>query len=215
MNGERVQTTATESPREAESHYLTYGQLAVVTAGRLALNTAYRVLYPLLPFLAPHFDVSLQTASILVTVLVGCGLLSPIGGALADTRGARWTMRLALSTFCVGAVVCALAANFYIFLAGYVLLGFSSALYLPAAQSYLSARTPYARRGFTLGIFEISWAAAALVGVAPLMQLVQATDAISPVYWALVVPGIVTLLLIMRTLPAGHTAASKSASTKR
>jgi DHA1 family inner membrane transport protein len=193
--------TTTEAARAAPSSALTNGQLAIVTAARLALNTGYRVLYPLLPFLALRFDVSLRAVSVLVTVLVACSMLSPLGGALADTRGERATMSLALLSFTAGAALCALAGSFAGFLGGYLLVGAAVALYQPAAQSYLSARTPYARRGWALGIFELSWAIAALAGVAPLMQLVQASGNATPVYAILAAAGLAALGLVRLALP--------------
>jgi predicted MFS family arabinose efflux permease len=107
----------------------------------------------------------------------------------------------ALGLFCAGALVCALAGDFWGFLAGYALVGLSMALYLPAAQSYLSHRTPYARRAWTLGVFEVSWAGAALLGVAPLMYLVQSTRSTAPVFWALLVCGVGSLALVRFALP--------------
>ncbi|KPV50099.1 MFS transporter, partial [Kouleothrix aurantiaca] len=142
---------------------LTAGQLAAVTLGRLGLNVAYRIVYPLQPFLADRLHVSLYTVSALITVQVLASAASPLGGALADTRGERNTMSLGLALFCAGAALCALAGSFGGFLAGYALIGLAVALYQPSAQAYISARTSYARRGQALGVFETSWAGAALV----------------------------------------------------
>ncbi len=183
---------------------LTSGQLALVTFARLATTTAFRILYPLLPFLSLQLDVDLRTVSILVTVQVLASALSPLGGALADKRGARLTMSMGLILFCAGAALCAISTAFPAFLVGYVLIGLAVALYQPAAQSYVSWRTSYARRGRALGIFEISWAAAALIGVAPLMQVVQVTHTTTPVFLVLLVLAGVSLALIRFALPPSH-----------
>jgi MFS transporter, DHA1 family, inner membrane transport protein len=185
----------------AHEETLTNAQLALVTVARLALTTAFRILYPLLPFLAQQLDVDLRTVTALVTVQLLASLASPLGGMLADARGERNTMTLGIGLFCAGALLCALAGDFRGFLVGYGLIGLAMALYLPAAQSYLSHRTPYSRRGFTLGIFEIAWAAAALIGVAPLMQLVQSTSSATPVFWLLLLFGVGSLALIRFVLP--------------
>jgi predicted MFS family arabinose efflux permease len=192
---------------------LTNGQLALVTLGRLALTTAYRIIYPLQPFLVLHLNVDLRAVTLLVTMQVIASLISPLGGALADTRGERTIMAWALGLFCVGSGLCALSATFDAFLVGYTLIGLAIALYQPAAQAYLSARTHYARRGRALGVFEISWAGAALLGVAPLMQLVQATSNLAPVFWALLIAGGISLALIRFALPP--TPWHASASTRR
>jgi predicted MFS family arabinose efflux permease len=165
------------------------------------LNVAYRIIYPLQPFLAQHLHVDLRTVSALVTVQVLASIVSPLGGTLADTRGERATMTGGLSLFCVGAVLCALSTGFGGFLAGYALIGLAVALYQPAAQAYLSKRTSYERRGWALGVFETSWAAAALLGVAPLMQLVQQTGSSAAVFWTILAAGACSLALIRFGLP--------------
>jgi predicted MFS family arabinose efflux permease len=53
-----------------------------------------------------------------------------------------------------------------------------------------------------LGIYELSWATSALLGVAPLMQLVQATNSVALVYWTLLAVALVSLAAIRWVLPA-------------
>jgi predicted MFS family arabinose efflux permease len=197
-----LQSTIKSIPAPGTFPTLTNGQLASVTLGRLALNIAYRIIYPLQPFLALHLQVDLRTISALVTVQVLASVVSPLGGTLADTRGERATMTGGLSLFCAGAALCALSSSFGGFLAGYALIGLAVALYQPAAQSYLSKRTSYERRGWALGVFETSWAAAALLGVAPLMYLVQLSSSSTAVFWILLAAGACSLVLIRFGLPA-------------
>ena len=197
-----MQSTSIESRHAlGTSATLTNGQLAAVTLGRLALNVAYRIVYPLQPFLAQHLQVDLRMVSALVTVQVLASIVSPLGGALADTRGERTTMTAGLSLFCAGAALCALSTSFGGFLAGYALIGLAVALYTPASQAYLSKRTSYERRGWALGVFETSWAAAALLGVAPLMYLVQLTGSSAAVFWIILAAGVCSLALIRFGLP--------------
>lgn len=186
---------------------LTNGQLALVTGVRLAITVAFRIIYPLQPFLADQLRVDLQTVSALVTIQLLASLASPIGGTLADARGERSMMSAGLGIFCLGALACALSASLTGYLLGYALIGLGMACFLPAATSYLSARTPYSRRGWALGIFETSWAGAALLGVTPLMFVVQATRSAAPVYWALTVAGVISLAVVRIMLPATPRAA--------
>ena len=105
----RLQSTTAESRLTLGSFpMLTNGQLASVTLGRLALNVAYRIIYPLQPFLALHLQVDLRTVSALVTVQVLASIVSPLGGTLADTRGERATMTGGLPVLRRGGVVRAL-----------------------------------------------------------------------------------------------------------
>ncbi len=177
--------------------------LAIITIARLSLTTAFRILYPLLPLLAQQFNTSLPIVSALVTVQLLASLASLFGGTLADRRGARWTMQLGLVLLCIGALVCAVAGSFAVFFIGYILIGLAMALYLPAAQSSISARTSYAQRGRALGIFEVAWAGAAIIGVAPLMLLVNSTRSSAPAFWALTLAGALSLALVSIGLPAG------------
>jgi predicted MFS family arabinose efflux permease len=211
-----MQTTTGEAQgRDLAAPELGLGHLAVVTAGKLGLNIAYRILYPLLPFLAARLQVDLQTASVLVTVQVAAALASPLAGALADTRGERAAMGAGLGMLGLGALICALSSSFAGFLAGYILIGLAVPLYQPAAQSYLSARTPYRRRGWVLGVMELSWAASALLGVAPLMLLVQRSGDVAPVFWALLLLALGTLLLLQTSLPPTPRAAGGPDARRR
>jgi predicted MFS family arabinose efflux permease len=110
-----------------------------------------------------------------------------------------------LALFCIGTMLCALAPTFVLFLIGYGLIGLSGALYQPAAQAYLSARTPYARRGWVLGVYETSWAFAALFGIAPLLYVVQTTGDSAPVFWLLFGAGVFSYVMIPYALPPAAT----------
>lgn len=181
-------------------------QLGILLTGRIAFNTAFRVVYPLLAFLAGGLGVSLGTASLLVTMQVAATLLSPLGGWLSDVHGERLTMRLGLASFCAGALLCALAAGFGPFIVGYGLIGLGTALFMPASQSYASERTSYAERGRVLGLLELSWAMSALVGVAGLTWLVEAQQSWAPAYWALLGVGLTTLALSLALPGDSHEA---------
>ncbi|MBX0327622.1 MFS transporter [Oscillochloris sp. ZM17-4] len=179
---------------------MTVPQLLILLFGRLAFNTGFRIIYPLLPVLAAGLGVSLGVASLLVTVQVAATMLSPLGGALSDARGERLTMTVGLVGFCAGALVCALTVSFPLFLVGYVLIGVGTALYMPAVQAYASARSDYGQRGRVLGTLELSWALAALVGVAGLTQLIALRGSWAPAFWALLALGLLMLALTL-TLP--------------
>ena len=174
---------------------LTWQQLAVLTSGRLVLNTAFRIVYPLLPALASGFQVDLQTVSLLVTIQVAATLLSPLGGWISDRYGERTTLLGGLGLFTLGAIGCAFATAFLPFLLSYGLIGLGSALFLPAVQTYASNRSEYGQRARVLGLLELSWALAALLGVTGLTLLGQVTGTWSSAFWALAAVGVVMLLL--------------------
>jgi predicted MFS family arabinose efflux permease len=176
---------------------LDWRQLGVLLGARLIINTAFRLIYPLLALLAAGFSVTLQTASLLATVQVAATLLSPLGGRLADVRGERTGMAAGLGLFALGAAVCAVATAFWLFLAGYALIGLSVALFMPAVQTYASNRSDYRQRGRVLGFLELSWALAALVGVVGLTQLVALTGGWGVAFGVLAGGGLLMLLLVL------------------
>jgi len=180
---------------------LTSRELAIVTVARLVLTVAFRVLYPLLPFLGGHLQVDLALVSTLVTIQLLAGLLSPLAGMLADAYGERPLMLAGLAMYVAGTLVCAIDLGFTGYLVGYVGVGIALALFQPPSTAYLSARSSYARRGRVIGIAELSWAGAALLGVYPLMLLVEASDSVALVYWILSGLGLAALLLVWRGLP--------------
>jgi DHA1 family inner membrane transport protein len=177
-------------------------QLVLLFAGRLAVHTAFRLVYPLLAFLAAGLAVDLRAASLLITVQVAATLISPLGGRLADNYGELVVMRGGLTLFCLGAGICALVHSFAPFLLGYSLIGLGTTFYNPAGQAYASARTAYARRGQVLGMLELSWALAALVGVTGLARLIEARESWAPAFWVLLGVGLLVLLSMVVALPA-------------
>lgn len=197
--------------QEAE---LGWRELAVLLAGRLVFNTAFRMVYPLLPFLAAGLAIDLQTASLLVTVQVAASLLSPLGGTISDRFGERATLLAGLASFTLGAVGCALATSFGPFLVGYGLIGLGTALYMPAVQTYASNRSPYSRRGRILGILELTWAFSALVGVVGLAQLVEARGTWGPAFWALAATGAAVTVITGLLLAEGREAEGQGGQTK-
>jgi predicted MFS family arabinose efflux permease len=174
---------------------LSWLQLWILLLARLIFNTAFRIVYPLLALLASGFGVSLQTASLLITVQVAAALLSPLGGALTDARGERAAMTVGLGLFTLGTGVCAAAGSFWLFLFGYGLTGLGLALFAPAVQAYASNRSSYGERGRVLGFLELSWALAALVGVAGLTQLVELQGSLWGAFGVLSASGAIMLVL--------------------
>lgn len=180
-------------------------ELAIVTIGRFASTTAFRIIYPLIPFLSQQFTISLQQTASLVAIQTAASLLSPVGGRLADRFGERLMMQCAIIAFVVGAVCCALAHSFIWFFVGYLCIGIATAIYVPAGQSYLSARSAYAERARAIGIFEMVWAVSAIIGVAPLMYLINQQQSSDLAYAILAFLGMASAVLIGRLPDHQHT----------
>ena len=152
---------------------LTYPRLATLVLSRLVLNAVFRVAYPLVPFVALQFGVPTQTATLIVTVQVLAGLASPLGGWLGDRVGYRHAMALGLAIAASGTLIVAAASSFAWVLAGLITTGLGTVMYQPSIQAYVSAATPFARRGRALGIIELSWSLAGIALVPPLLALAE------------------------------------------
>lgn len=185
----------------ARQGMLTMGQLGLIVAMRLVFNATFRIVYPLLPFLANRFEVSATTVNLLVTVQVGSGLLSLVGGTLADRVGGRTTMALGIGGYVAGSLICGLSTSFGAFLLGYVFLGLGTTLYLPALQSYVSHQTPYSQRGRVMGMLELPWALAGIVGVPLLTWLVKLRGDVGLVYLLLALGSLLALGATLTLLP--------------
>ncbi len=185
----------TISRQETADSTLTVMQLVMLVFGRFVFNTAFRLVYPLLAFIADGFAVNAATASLLVTVQVGAALLSPLGGTLADRRGERETMLWGVVLFIIGTLIAAFSSDFLSFLGGYTVIGVATALYMPAMQAYASERSRYSERARVLGILEFSWAFAALFGVTALAAVVEATQGWTTALAILAATGVITLAM--------------------
>lgn len=174
--------------------------LVVMLLARITLNMSYRITYPFLPVIARGLGVDLPTAGLLVTGRAAGGLVSPFLGPLSDRYGRKRMILVALSLLIAGAAVCALVPLYAAFMVAFVTFGVSKALFDPTIQTYISDRVPYDRRGWAIGVTELSWSGAWLVGVPSAGWLITRAGWQAP-YVLLTVLSAAGLLLIARLLP--------------
>lgn len=177
------------------------GRLATLVASRFVLNTIFRIVYPLVPFLALHFGVTQATASTLITVQVGLGLISLSAGWFGDRIGYRRTMVVGLGCTLLGVLGVIAAPTFGWVLLAYGLCGIGGALYYPAMQTYLSAISTYEQRGRAIGVVELSWALAGLVAIPPLLRMIKAQNSLQGVFGLLAIGVVAVLAATLLLLP--------------
>ena len=175
---------------------------------RITLNISYRITYPFLPAIARGLGVDLTSAGLLVTARAAGGLVSPVFGPLSDRYGRKRLMLAGVALLITGAAVCALLPFYAAFMAAFVLFGVAKAVYDPTMQAAISDRAPYAQRGWAIGISELSWSAAWLVGVPSAGWLIARVGWQAP-FAFLALVGVAGWLLIAWVLPhdvpaAGH-----------
>ena len=174
--------------------------LAVMLLARITLNMSYRITYPFLPVIARGLGVDLPTAGLLVTGRATGGLVSPFLGPLSDRYGRKRMILVALSLLIAGAAICALVPLYVAFMVAFVMFGVSKAAFDPTIQAYISDRVPYERRGWAIGVTELSWSGAWLVGVPSSGWLIARAGWQAP-YVLLTVLSTAGLLLIAWLLP--------------
>jgi predicted MFS family arabinose efflux permease len=184
--------------------------MAAILVTRTVLNTAHRIIYPFLPSIARGLGISLTAASGLVTVRLLAGLAGPFLGPMADRRGRRPTMELALVLFALAGVglvgAGSLPAGALVVAAGaFLLYGLAKVLYDPTVHAYLGDTVPYRERGRAIGLIELSWSFAWLIGVPVAGLLMERIGWRAP--WAVLAGlGLLCLGLTHIIFPAGRRA---------
>jgi predicted MFS family arabinose efflux permease len=185
-------------------------QLAIIFVARTVLNTGYRIVYPFLPAIARGLDVSLATATGLVSMRLISGLVAPFIGPIADRQPRRRTMAVAMLAFVIGCVLLVAggslaAGRVMLVLAGtaFALLGISKVIFDPAVHAYMGDRVPYQKRAQAVGIVELAWSGSWLLGVPATGFLMEGLGWQAP-WVALVVLALAGAILIRVGLPAGQ-----------
>lgn len=161
---------------------LSQSGLATIIASRFVLNAIFRIAYPLVPFIATRYGVTVEQATWIVTIQVASGLICPLGGWLGDRVGYRPTMALGAGLVLAGALLAAAAPSLALLVVAFGACGVGISIYQPAMQAYVSVMTPFGARGRAIGLVELSWALAGIAAVPPLMWLVGQQSSITGVF---------------------------------
>jgi predicted MFS family arabinose efflux permease len=172
----------------------------LATLLRLVLNTAFRMVYPFLPEFSRGLNLSPDALTVVLSLRGGLGLINSAIISAAD-RFKRTTLMLAG----LGAVMVALGVG----LSVPTLWGFAAMLLVIATGKFLfdtgvlaliSDVVPYGQRGRAIGLNEMSWAGAALIGLPAVGWLIAWRGWRSPliVFLGLLAAGAVGLIWQVR-----------------
>ncbi len=145
------------------------GQLLRLTAAKAVANTALRWVPFFLFVLADAFDTSISTLTLIIGVGEMAGLGSLLVGGQLD-RGRERTFLIVAMILISGSGIVALGGSIVSFAVAFLLVIGGTSLVTVAGHAWLSHRVPFDRRGRAIGIFEMSWASALIVG-APVAAL--------------------------------------------
>jgi len=174
--------------------------LPIVILARTTINTSFRIIYPFLPSIARGLGISLTAASGLITLRFIAGVGAPLLGPLADRYGRRRMMEVGLLLFTLASLLLAGIGSFAAATIAFTLYGIAKVLYDPAVHAYLGDVVPYHERGRAVGVVELSWSSAWLLGVPASGFLIERFGWRAP--WAgLLVLGLLSVGLTRAGLP--------------
>ena len=184
-------------------------QVAVLTAARTVLNTFYRMVYPFLNTFARGLGVELTTLSYVFTARSLTGFLGPFLAPIADRRGRKISMLLGLGLMTFSALLISLFSGFVVFFIAMMLATLGSLIFIPAVQAFLSDQTPFKQRGRILGITELSWSFAFILGIPCVGWIIayfSQNDETANFAWRAPFPflaflGLLSIFLVLRYVP--------------
>ena len=138
---------------------------------RLLVDTSVQLFYPFLPLFAAGLGITAVSMGRLVGLRTLIGLSAPLWGALADRHGYRVVMNGGLWGIVAGLVLVGISPplttglGLVTAVCGMILMGAGINAFVPNLFAYLSAQLPYSQRSRGLGLLEMAWAVAGIVGV--------------------------------------------------
>lgn len=166
----------------------------------MVLNTGYRMVYPFLPALARGLGVDLQAMALAVTARSTLGILTPVMGSLADTRGRKRAMLTGLGLSALGLALVPFWPTYTIVFAALLIAMAGKLIFDPAMQAYVGDRVAYARRGLAIAVTELGWSGAGLIGV-PLVGWLMALQGWSAPFPWLAILALACMAVVWRLVP--------------
>lgn len=175
-------------------------QIISTTLIRTVSNTGFRMIFPLQPILMKGFGLSLNQITRMFAGQSLVGMIGPFLASIADARGRRTGMLAGMILFTLGALLIVFiptTLGFFIFL---ILSMLGKSVFDPSLQAFFGDTIPYNRRGFVLGITEISWSLAFFLGVPVAAFLIDRYGLLSP-FILMAALGVLSFLVILILIP--------------
>lgn len=171
-----------------------------IMIARIVVNVPRRFAYPFLPEISRQLNVSLTSVQGVIATQAGVGVLAPVFAPLSTRRGRKQTLLFALGLLIVGALMAALVPRFGMFYIVMVVLGLAKIIFDPASHAYIGDQIPYNRRGTAIGIIELSWSLALVIG-APVAGYLLDTSGLRSIFLLIALCGLGSFILLWRLLP--------------
>lgn len=139
--------------------------MAASTLSRTVLNTSRRFMYPFAPFISRSLGISMTAVTSAIAVNQATSFFTVFLSMAADRTGYRRIMLAGLILLIAGMLIAGAVPCYYSLVLGMFLCGLGKNMFDPSVQAFVSEKVPYEKRGFVIGIMEISWAASTLAGI--------------------------------------------------
>ena len=166
---------------------------------RLFVDTGIQIFAPYISVIARGVGISVVTLGALNSVRSLMGLLAPGFGSLTGNVGYRKVLRLMLLLGAAGMFIFSFSTNMLMLILAMVVMGLGIFSFASILQAYMSAFIPYRSRARGLGVVEVSWALAGIIGLSISGLLIQRFDWRAP-FWFLGT-GLLVSFFIFGALP--------------
>ena len=166
----------------------------------MVVNIGTRMIYPFLPTFARAFGVGIADISLAVTARSATGFLSPFLGLLVDRWGRKKGILVSIGAFVLSNALVIIWPVYPVFFASLSFTFLVYYMYLSAMHAYLGDNVPYEQRGKAMGLTEIGWAAAFILGMPVVGFLISRFGWVAP-FPLLVSMGILVFAVLYWLLP--------------
>lgn len=193
-------STSQEPTQPLDDGSITLRRLLVISIiVRLFIDTSLQIFSPYLAVIAAGLGISIVLLGALNSIRSLMGLTAPGFASLTNKVGYRRVLRLLLLLSSAGMFLFSFSTHPLLLVVSMVIMGLGIFSFAPILQAYISAFIPYRSRARGLGMVEVSWALAGIVGLSISGLLIQRFDWRAP-FWFLGT-GLLIAFFIFGALP--------------
>jgi predicted MFS family arabinose efflux permease len=174
--------------------------LGVFTLVRLVVATAFRMVYPFLPAMARGLGMPIEAVAAAVSARSALGFFGPVLGAVADWRGRKQALLIALVVSSLSLGMIGFWPTYAIFFLGLFISGGATVVIDSSIHAYLGDKIPYEQRGRASAIVELGWSLAFVIGI-PLVGWSMGRNSWNTPFIWLGLAGLVASMLIGLFVP--------------
>lgn len=183
-------------------------QLVMATIGKFIVCLGFRLPYVFLTPISKQLGTTIGRLGALMALGELTGLLTGIIGRSLDRGKFRFWLTAGSGSTIAGVAIMGIAAangihSPVVFALGFATTAMGVATFTTSAHAWLGASVPYARRGWSMGRLETSWAFAVLIG-APIFGLVISVFSVSTMFAGLVFISALSTSAIWKVFGEAH-----------